>query len=177
MKADGGEVKQGWGDSGRGWFDPRGWVGDKAGCGVALTDSSVAANNELATFMHVSPSMTYVVLWTLSRHPLPGTAAGQDLNLSLDRVNANRNFTNKVWNVGKFILFQLDKVSDQRWTELAVADFSAPGAVAALPLTDRWVVSATHQLVDRVTAAQDKYEFSEAGQALYAFIWGEFADW
>jgi valyl-tRNA synthetase len=97
--------------------------------------------------------------------------------LSLDRVNANRNFTNKIWNVGKFILFQLDKVSDARWAELAVADFSAPGAVAALPLTDRWVVSATHQLVDRLTAAQDKYEFSETGQALYAFIWGEFADW
>lgn len=41
-----------------------------------------------------------------------GTAPGQDLNLSLDRVNANRNFTNKLWNIGKFILFNIEKV---RW--------------------------------------------------------------
>jgi valyl-tRNA synthetase len=106
-----------------------------------------------------------------------GTAAGQDLNLSLDRVNANRNFTNKLWNAGKFILFQLEKASDESWAQLAAADFSSQEAVAALPLTERWVVSATHQLVDKVTLAQEEYEFSDAGQALYAFIWGEFADW
>ena len=92
-------------------------------------------------------------------------------------MNANRNFTNKIWNAGKFILFQLDKASEETWSQLAVADFSSQEAVAALPLTERWVVSATHQLVDRLTQAQEAYEFSEAGQALYAFIWGEFADW
>lgn len=40
-----------------------------------------------------------------------GTSPGQDLNLSLDRVNSSRNFTNKLWNAGKFVLFNLDKVS------------------------------------------------------------------
>ncbi len=40
----------------------------------------------------------------------PGTSVGQDLNLSLERVTASRNFTNKLWNAGKFVLFNLDKV-------------------------------------------------------------------
>ena len=44
-----------------------------------------------------------------------GTSPGQDLNLSLDRVNSARNFTNKLWNAGKFILFNLDKVSASSW--------------------------------------------------------------
>ena len=39
-----------------------------------------------------------------------GTSPGQDLNLSLDRVNSARNFTNKLWNAGKFVLFNLEKV-------------------------------------------------------------------
>ncbi|GBF93255.1 valyl-tRNA synthetase [Raphidocelis subcapitata] len=106
-----------------------------------------------------------------------GTAPGQDLNLSLDRVNANRNFTNKVWNIGKYILFNLEKVDDAGWAELAAADFSSPAALAALPLAERWVVSGTHELAAKVTAWQEANDFSSAGQALYAFIWGEFADW
>ena len=63
-----------------------------------------------------------------------GTAPGQDLNLSLDRVNANRNFTNKLWNVGKFILFQLDgnsKVDDAEWARLAAADYSSAASLAS----------------------------------------------
>lgn len=47
-----------------------------------------------------------------------GTAPGQDLNLSLDRITAMRNFTNKIWNAGKYILFNLEKVSDDEWREL-----------------------------------------------------------
>lgn len=50
-----------------------------------------------------------------------GTSPGQDLNLSLDRVNAARNFTNKLWNAGKFILFNLDKVQRVRgWVGVRV---------------------------------------------------------
>ena len=96
-----------------------------------------------------------------------GTAPGQDLNLSLDRVNANRNFTNKLWNVGKFILFQLDgnsKVDDAEWARLAAADYSSAAALASLPLAERWVVSSLHKLVDKVTACQEANDFSEAGQ-------------
>ncbi|KIY92089.1 valyl-tRNA synthetase [Monoraphidium neglectum] len=68
-------------------------------------------------------------------------------------------------------------LDDAAWRDLAAADYSSPAALAGLPLTERWVVSSLHQLVDRVTACQEGEDFSEAGQALYSFIWGEFADW
>ena len=93
---------------------------------------------------------------TPTRHARPppwprtraGTTAGQDLNLSLDRVNSNRNFTNKLWNAGKFILFQLDGVCDEEWGRLAGADFSSSSSSdwQGLCLTDRWVISALHQV-------------------------------
>eukprot|EP00878_Enallax_costatus_P021804 GHUV01023109.1.p1 GENE.GHUV01023109.1~~GHUV01023109.1.p1 ORF type:complete len:685 (+),score=250.27 GHUV01023109.1:364-2418(+) len=108
-----------------------------------------------------------------------GTTAGQDLNLSLDRVNSNRNFTNKLWNAGKFILFQLDSVTDAEWQQLAAADFSSSSNSSwrDLSLSDRWIVSSLHQLIDQVTECQERYDFNEAGQALYSWAWGEFADW
>lgn len=107
-----------------------------------------------------------------------GTAAGQDLNLSLDRVNSNRNFTNKLWNAGKFILFQLEGVQDSgEWARLASADFSSSSSWQGLCLSDRWILSSLHQLVDKVTAYQEDYDFNNAGMTLYNYIWGEFADW
>ena len=75
-----------------------------------------------------------------------GTTAGQDLNLSMDRLMSSRNFTNKLWNAGKFILFNLEQLDDEKWSGLAQADFSSPGAVTQLPLAERWVVSALHQV-------------------------------
>lgn len=55
-----------------------------------------------------------------------GTSPGQDINLSLERVNANRNFTNKIWNVGKFIEFSLKDVSDQEYQALAKSASTIP---------------------------------------------------
>ena len=75
-----------------------------------------------------------------------GTTAGQDLNLSMDRLMSSRNFTNKLWNAGKFILFNLEQLDDEEWSGLALADFSSPGALEQLPLAERWVVSALHQV-------------------------------
>jgi len=56
------------------------------------------------------------------------------------------------------------KVDDATWQRLSAADYSSPAALASLPLTERWVVSSLHQLVDRVTACQEGNDFSEAGQ-------------
>ncbi|KAF5828074.1 tRNA synthetases class I-domain-containing protein [Dunaliella salina] len=113
------------------------------------------------------------------------TGAGQDLNLSLDRITGNRNFTNKLWNAGKFILFQMDRAKAAGSEEaglalneqLAQADFSTPQALQALPLAERWIVSRVHQVVDEVTERHDKYDFNPAGIATYNFFWDEFADW
>ena len=75
-----------------------------------------------------------------------GTTAGQDLNLSLDRVLGNRNLTNKLWNAGKFLQMQLAACSDSELADLAAADFSTQHSLADLPLVERWILSALHQV-------------------------------
>ena len=64
----------------------------------------------------------------------------------MERVTANRNFTNKLWNAGKFITFNTDKLGEPEWEALQGADFSTPHALAALPLAERWIVSLLHQV-------------------------------
>lgn len=75
-----------------------------------------------------------------------GTTAGQDLNLSLERVLGNRNLTNKLWNAGKFLQMQLAACSDSELEALAAADFSSAGSLEGLPLVERWILSALHQV-------------------------------
>ena len=74
-----------------------------------------------------------------------GTTPGQDLNLSLERVTANRNFTNKLWNAAKFVLMNLEDVSEEGWRDLAAADFSASGSLEGLKPADAWIISSLHQ--------------------------------
>ncbi|KAI3430578.1 hypothetical protein D9Q98_005171 [Chlorella vulgaris] len=106
-----------------------------------------------------------------------GTSPGQDISLSLDRVNSSRNFTNKLWNAGKFVLFNLDKVDDAEWQRLAATDLSSADACANLALPERWVVSTLHRTVRDATAAHERFDFGEAGRLLYEFVWSDFADW
>jgi len=106
-----------------------------------------------------------------------GTTPGQDLNLNMDRVTNSRNFVNKIWNGGKFILFNLQDVSDSEWDELSRIDFAEESAWEGLSLSDRWILSHLHGTVDRVTALCEKLDFGEAGRTLYDFAWSDFADW
>lgn len=75
-----------------------------------------------------------------------GTTAGQDLNLSMDRVVGSRNLTNKLWNAGKFLQMALAQAPPSGLAALAAADFSRPNALAGLPLTERWMLSSLHQV-------------------------------
>ena len=106
-----------------------------------------------------------------------GTAAGQDLNLNMDRLASNRNFTNKIWNSGKFILYSLEGMSDEERVELVAAAEAVPGSLDSLPLAERWIVSRLHSVIDHVTSAHDRYDFGEAGRAAYSFFYDDFADW
>mmetsp|Transcript_7695 Transcript_7695/g.30397 ORF Transcript_7695/g.30397 Transcript_7695/m.30397 type:complete len:795 (-) Transcript_7695:1421-3805(-) len=106
-----------------------------------------------------------------------GTAAGQDLNLNMDRLASNRNFTNKIWNSGKFVLYSLEGMSDDERVELVDAAAAVPASLATLPLAERWIVSRLHAVVDHVTSAHDRYDFGEAGRAAYSFFYDDFADW
>ena len=106
-----------------------------------------------------------------------GTAAGQDLNLNMDRLASNRNFTNKIWNSGKFVLYSLEGMSGDERVELVDAAAAVPSSLPDLPLAERWIVSRLHAVVDHVTSAHDRYDFGEAGRAAYSFFYDDFADW
>ncbi|KAL2645155.1 hypothetical protein R1flu_012742 [Riccia fluitans] len=104
-----------------------------------------------------------------------GTTPGQDVNLSMERLNANKAFTNKLWNAGKFILQNLPPAEDARWEELCTPKVGI--SLEGLALPERWVITKLHVLIDAVTASYGKYDFGEVGRALYEFFWSDFADW
>lgn len=98
---------------------------------------------------------------------LTGSTPGNDMNLSIDRIRANRNFANKIWNATRFVLGNLPE------------DFGYRGQpdVASLDLPDRWVLHRLNQVIEDCTRLFDGYQFGEAGRQAYEFLWGDFADW
>ncbi|XP_042396323.1 valine--tRNA ligase, chloroplastic/mitochondrial 2-like isoform X2 [Zingiber officinale] len=104
--------------------------------------------------------------------------AGQDLNLSTERLTSNKAFTNKLWNAGKFVLQNLPNKSDaSAWQHILAYKFDTETALLKLPLPECWVVSELHELIDVVTTSYDKFFFGDAGREIYDFFWGDFADW
>ncbi len=94
-----------------------------------------------------------------------GNSPGNDMRFSDTRVEASRNFANKIWNAARFILMNL---SD---------DEPAPHIPEGLALEDKWVLSRFNTLAEGVTDAIEKYELGMAVQKLYDFIWDVFCDW
>ncbi len=96
---------------------------------------------------------------------LVGSTPGNDANLSLKKVEANRNFANKIWNVGRFIIGTVDDApktasSEPEWT-----------------LADSWIWARLQELIRTVDRLFETYQYGEAGRQIYDFLWGEFADW
>lgn len=98
---------------------------------------------------------------------------GNDINLSVERIEGNRNFANKLWNVARFVVANI--VPEQ----IAHDERGAPAAPAAdaMALPDRWIVSRLHALEGEVTRLLEEYLLGEAGRQIYDFLWGDLADW
>ena len=94
-----------------------------------------------------------------------GNAPGNDMRFYDERVEANRNFANKVWNASRFIMMNME---DKTITEPSDADLTA---------ADKWVLSKVNTLAKDVTENMDKFELGIALQKVYDFIWDEFCDW
>ncbi|MBN1426966.1 MAG: valine--tRNA ligase [Anaerolineae bacterium] len=97
---------------------------------------------------------------------LTGATPGNDLNLSMDRVAANRNFANKIWNAARFLVSNLDGET-----------LTGTPARDELSLPDRWILSRLHRLIESVNRLFDSFLYGEAGRQIYDFLWGEYADW
>ena len=99
---------------------------------------------------------------------LTGSTPGNDMKLALSRVEANRNFANKIWNATRFVVNNLGYGFTVGW---------GTWDMAALTLADYWVLSRHNRLIANVTHLIDGYQFGEAGRQIYDFLWGEFCDW
>ena len=93
---------------------------------------------------------------------------GNDLNLSLERVESNRNFGNKIWNLARFVVKSLDRASSGDRPADPSASYSA---------ADRWILSRLGETIDSAGRLMDAYQFGEAGRRTYEFLWDDFADW
>ena len=97
---------------------------------------------------------------------ITGNAPGNDMRFYWERVEASRNFANKVWNASRFIMMNLEK-----------AEIPAKMDVNALTSADKWILSKVNTLTKDVTENMDKFELGIAVQKVYDFIWEEFCDW
>ena len=96
---------------------------------------------------------------------MTGNAPGNDMRFYWERVEASRNFANKVWNASRFIMMNVEKAPD------------AKAETSDLTIADRWILSRVNTLARDVTENMDKYELGIALQKVYDFIWEEFCDW
>ena len=96
---------------------------------------------------------------------LVGSTPGNDTNVGLKKVEANRNFANKLWNAGRFVINAIDS---QKEEHLELGEYT---------LADSWIWSRLQQLVRDVERQFQNFQYGQAGQQIYDFIWSDFADW
>ena len=95
-----------------------------------------------------------------------GSAPGQDVRYSTDKMDAAWNFINKIWNASRYALMNVgDLTADQ-------VDITGEKTLA-----DKWILTRLNQTIGKVTELFEKFEFGEAGRLLYRFIWDDFCDW
>lgn len=94
---------------------------------------------------------------------ITGNTPGNDLRFHFEKLEATRNFLNKIWNASRFVLMNLE-------------DFTAKPRGELQP-ADKWILSRYEDTAQKVTAALERYDLGEAGRLLYEFIWNEYCDW
>ena len=119
-----------------------------------------------------------------------GNAPGNDMRFYMERVEASRNFANKIWNASRFIMMNVTALKENEHEqseysfspEQSATDRRSGACVKEMDLTqltgaDKWILSKVNTLAQDVTANMDKFELGIAVQKLYDFIWEEFCDW
>ena len=95
-----------------------------------------------------------------------GNAPGNDMRFYMERVEASRNFANKVWNASRFIMMNMEKAEIPEEIDLST-----------LTAADKWILSKVNSLAKEITANMDNFDLGIAVQKIYDFIWEEFCDW
>ncbi|SDI58450.1 valine--tRNA ligase [Natribacillus halophilus] len=95
-----------------------------------------------------------------------GTSPGNDLTFQWEKVTANWNFGNKIWNAARFAIMNMEGFT---YEDIDLSDVTLTA--------DRWILTKLKHTVSHVTRMLDRYEFGEAGKTLYNFIWEDVCDW
>jgi valyl-tRNA synthetase len=106
---------------------------------------------------------------------LVGSTPGNDMNLSVKRVEANRNFANKIWNAGRFVLNAIDSLPADLRDRIPAEP--QPPAGEEWTLADSWIWARLQALIRDVERLFAAFQYGEAGRQIYDFFWGDFADW
>ena len=96
---------------------------------------------------------------------LVGSTPGNDMNISVKKVEGNRNFANKVWNIGRFVISAVDRIEGK------------PQFSPVWTLADSWVWARMKETVNSVNSLFENHQYGEAGRQIYEFFWNDFADW
>ncbi|GLC28744.1 valine--tRNA ligase [Clostridium omnivorum] len=97
---------------------------------------------------------------------ITGNAPGNDIRFQMEKVEAARNFANKIWNASRFVMMNLDREIMNKYKDST-----------SYTEADKWILSRLNTIVKEVTDNLEKYEIGIASQKLYDFIWTEFCDW
>ncbi|MHC1718841.1 MAG: valine--tRNA ligase [Acidaminococcaceae bacterium] len=95
---------------------------------------------------------------------ITGNTPGNDMRFYWERVDATRNFANKIWNASRFVLMNME-------------GYDHEAKLAPYTLADKWILSRLSHTEKEVTDLLGRFELGEAGRLVYEFIWGEFCDW
>ena len=136
---------------------------------------SKSAGNGIDPLLLIEKYGTDALRYTLIKEV---AGAGQDIRLEYDRVKdesisvqASRNFANKLWNASRFVLMNLDGKTPEQLGKPNLAH------QATLELSDRWILSRYHSVINQTRTYLETYGLGEAAKGLYDFIWGDFCDW
>ncbi len=95
-----------------------------------------------------------------------GTSPGNDIKLTQSRLEAGRNFANKLWNATRFVVGSIEP----RSTDMKIQWH-------LLPVEDRWILSRLSRTISTVTSLMEQFQFGESQRYIYEFLWGDFCDW
>ena len=98
-----------------------------------------------------------------------GNSPGNDMRFYMERVEAARNFANKLWNASRFVFMNID-------TEI-MEGVTRESVETNLTLADKWIISRANNVVKEVSDNMDKFDLGIAAQKIYDFAWSEYCDW
>ena len=98
-----------------------------------------------------------------------GNSPGNDMRFYMERVEAARNFANKLWNASRFVFMNIDEEIMNGVTRESVE--------STMTLADKWIISRANNVVKEVTDNMDKFDLGIAAQKIYDFAWSEYCDW